>query len=585
MPTRPYLMAVCRVFALIASMAGGEAQRAAAQEADSVRQAVDHIFDKWQSSDGPGCAVGVSRNGQTVFEQGYGMANLETMTPIRPTSIFQVASISKQFTAAAIMLLERDGKLSLDDDIRKYVPEIPSYGSTIRIRHLLTHTSGLRDQWELLFLARGRFEEDRITEADVLDIIARQTALNFKPGTESLYDNTGYTLLGVIVKRITGKSLRQFAAERIFGPIGMTSTHFHDDYTMVVPGRTSAYESRVGADGPWRVSTPNYDVYGATNLFTTVDDLLKWEANFDRPIVGDAAMLARMQVPATLPNGDTTEYGPGLRRIRMYRGARVVESTGNDPGYQAYLARYPDHNVAIAVTCNAGSAASPTGLAHGVADVILAGVLAPRVAPVTQAGIAIPFGRLQSRVGIYVQPTTLAIVRLVMRDSHLAFDGRSGPTLTPLAENRFAVSGEGGGGGGGGEIVFGDGEHAGFERRNPGQRAVPFIWQESKAPSAAVLAPYAGEYVSDELGGAVYRVTAGDSVLMLRTSTADPLTAHLMFADTFVAGGYTIQFTRANRDGVAGFEVTNPRMRRVKFRKRSLSDTTTSFIRVTTCIA
>ena len=563
MSARPHLARACRLFALIASMVGGEAQRTAAQGTDSVRQAIDHVFDKWHSSDGPGCAVGVSRNGQVVLEQGYGMANLETMTPIRPTSIFQVASISKQFTATAIMLLEQDGKLSLDDDIRQYLPEIPNYGSTITIRHLLTHTSGLRDQWELLYLARGRFEEDRITEADVLDIITRQTALNFTPGTESLYDNTGYTLLGVIVKRITGKSLRQFAADRMFEPLGMTSTHFHDDYTMVVPGRTSAYESRVGADGPWRVSTPNYDVYGATNLFTTVDDLLKWEGNFDHPIVGDAAMLARMQVPATLPTGDTTEYGPGLRRIRMYRGARVVESTGNDPGYQAYLARYPDQKVAIAVTCNAGSAASPTGLAHGVADVILAGALAPRAASVTQAGIAIPVDRLQSRVGVYVQPTTLAIVRLVMRDSHLAFDGRSGPTLIPLAANSFAVSGEGG------EIVFGDGEHAGFERRSSGQRPVPFVRQESKTPSAAVLRRYAGEYVSDELGGAVYHVTASDSVLLLRTATAGPLTAHLMFADTFVAGGYTIQFTRTNGEGLAGFEITNPRMRRVKFRKRS----------------
>src|SRR5262245_1365974 len=212
------------------------------------------------------------------------MANLETDTPVRPSSIFHAASVSKQFTATAIMLLAHDGKLSVDDNIRKYLPEIPDYGTTITIRHLLTHTSGLRDQWELLAFARGRFEEDRITEADVLDIVSRQAALNFKPGAEYLYSNTGFTLLGVIVRRVSGKSLRDFADERIFKPLGMTSTHFHDDYTMVVPGRTSAYAPRGGsapATGAarWRVSIPNYDTYGATSLIPTVGEMVRWGAH------------------------------------------------------------------------------------------------------------------------------------------------------------------------------------------------------------------------------------------------------------------------------------------------------------------
>jgi len=186
---------------------------------DSVGRAVDRVFDAWRDTEGPGCAVGVSRNGRVAYERGYGMANLETATPIRPSSIFHVASVSKQFTAAAIMLLAGDGKLSVDDDIRKYLPEIPDYGTRITIRHLLTHTSGLRDQWALIGLARGRFEEDRITEADVMDIVPRQTALNFKPGAEYLYSNTGFTLLAVIVKRVSGESLKDFADRRIFKPL------------------------------------------------------------------------------------------------------------------------------------------------------------------------------------------------------------------------------------------------------------------------------------------------------------------------------------------------------------------------------
>ena len=213
----------------------------AQQPADSTRAAIDRVFQRWRSKDGPGCSVAASRDGKTIFEAGYGTAILEADVPITPASIFHVASISKQFTAMSILLLARDGKLSLDDDIRKYLPEVPDYGTRITIRHLLMHTSGLRDQWDLLALARGRFEENRITEADVLDIVSRQKALNFAPGTEYLYSNTGYTLAGTIVRRVSGKSLREFADERIFKPLGMAHTHFHDDYTMVVKGRTFAY--------------------------------------------------------------------------------------------------------------------------------------------------------------------------------------------------------------------------------------------------------------------------------------------------------------------------------------------------------
>ena len=531
----------------------------AAQE-DSIGRSIDRVFDKWRAGNGPGCAVAVSRNGQPVFAGGYGMANLETGTPIRPTSVFHVASVSKQFTATAIMLLERDGKLSLDDDIRKYLPEIPSYGTTITIRQLLTHVSGLRDEFELLYLARQRFEEDRITEADALDMIVRQTALNFTPGSEVLYSNTGYTLAGMIVRRVSGKSLREFAAERIFQPLGMTRTHFHDDQAMVVPDRTTGYEVRSGPDGPWRVSAPPYDLYGPTNLFTTVGDLLKWEANFDHPIVGDTALFARMRAAVILTGGDTSDYVIGFRRARTYRGARVFETTGNDPGYQAYVGRYPEKSVAIAVTCNAGSAANPAALGHGVADVYLGDALVTVTPPAAPPGIALPIERLRSRVGVYLQPATLTVVRLVMRDSRLAIAG--GQALIPLADNRFAIAGQPG------EIDFADGEHAGYQRNVPGQRPLSFEWHQPASPDSATLAAYAGDYASTELGGTVYHVSAGDSTLMLRTGTSDPLIARPVFADTFLAtfpaGAYTVRFARSAK-GVTGFEVTDAAIRRVKF--------------------
>src|SRR6188472_2461369 len=209
----------------------------AQQPNDSVRARVDRVFAQWSSREGPGCSAAASQDGKTIYEAGYGSANLEADVPITPSSIFHAASVSKQFTAMAVMLLVREGKLSLDADVHTYIPELPDYrGQRITLRHLLTHTSGLRDQWDLLAIARGRFEENRITQDDVLDIVTRQKALNFQPGSEYLYSNSGYTLAAIIVSRVARMPMRQFAEERIFKPLGMARTHFHDDYTMVVKG-------------------------------------------------------------------------------------------------------------------------------------------------------------------------------------------------------------------------------------------------------------------------------------------------------------------------------------------------------------
>lgn len=548
-----------RQLAFVLALIGGAASTSSAQAGDSVAPAIAKVFENFRNTDGPGCAVGVSRDGNVAFERGYGMANLETDTPIRPTSIFHVASVSKQFTAAAIMLLERDGKLSLDDNIRKYLSEIPDYGTPITIRHLLTHTSGLRDQWELLAFARGRFEEDRITEADVLDIVSRQTALNFKPGAEYVYSNTGFTLLGTIVKRVSGQSLRDFADARIFKPLGMTRTHFHDDYTMLVPGRTSAYEPVRGNGAHWRVGIPNFDTYGATSLYTTVGDLLKWEANLEHPIVGDRAMYARMETPTLLTTGDTSFYGFGLA-IGTYRGARVIEHGGADAGYRSYVGRFPDRGLAIAIACNAATA-NTGALAHGVADAFLGTTLAPMDVAATPQGIAVAGDRVQQYAGVYFQPTTLQLVRLAVHGDRLTIDQPGAPPLVALAENRFAMTGQPV------ELVFTTGAQRGFDRKITGQRPVHFEWRQSVSPSATVLAPYAGEYVSAELGGAVYRVASNDTAITLRTATEEPFTARPMFADTFLGEGYTIQFTRTG-GRVTGFEVTNARMRRVKFVRR-----------------
>jgi hypothetical protein len=309
----------------------------------------------------------------------------------------------------------------------------------------------------------------------------------------------------------------------------------------------------------WRVSIPNFDVYGATSLFTTVGDLLKWEANFDRPLVGDRALFDQMQTPTRLTNGDASAYGLGLS-IGAYRGARLVEHNGADAGYRSYAGRFPDHGLAIAVLCNAATA-NTTALARGVADAYLGTALAPVAAPAQPPpAAAVPPAAVQRRAGVYIQPTTQQFVELTFRDGQLILGRTTGPQLIPLAENRFRAAGQPL------ELVFANGDQAGFDRRLiAGGRPLPFEWRQPAIVSAPVLAAYVGEYYSEEVD-ARYRVTASDSGLSLRTGTSDPREARPLFLDGFDWGGDTLQFLRTGTQ-VTGFEVTSSRMRRVRFEK------------------
>ncbi len=515
------------------------------------RASLDRVFADWTSKDGPGCSAAASQDGRPAYEAGYGSANLEADVPITPASIFHAASVSKQFTAMAVMLLAREGKLSLDADIHTYVPELPDYGQRITIRHLLTHTSGLRDQWDLLAIARGRFEENRITEADVLDIVTRQKELNFTPGAEYLYSNTGYTLAAIIVHRVSGKTLRQFADEQIFKPLGMTHTHFHDDYTMLVKGRTSAYEKQ--KDG-WHVSIPNYDTYGATSLFTTVGDLLKWQENFRHPVVGDEALLRQMQTSAVLANGDTTGYGLGLQ-VGEQDGMKLVGHSGGDAGYRTYTGRYPEHALAVAVLCNA-STADPVGLAGKVAGLYLKAFAKPTPAPKATANLTKQ--ELSRFAGLYVNQTTGAPTFVTLTDGGLVVGRQTGPALLPVAANKFRI--------GNSEWEFApNGDLVQRFLGSPPRHLVTLVKRDAAHPSASERAGYAGAYTSAELG-ATYIVAASDSGITLRTGTNSPMTFTPAYGDTFV-GPFQIEFTRDQGGRLTGALVSTGRVRKVRFEK------------------
>ena len=529
------------------------AQQPAPPAGDSVRIAINRAFAGWTATDGPGCAMAAAQHGRIVHQNGYGMANLETGTPITPASVFHLASVSKQFTATAILLLARDGRLSLDDDIRKHLPEIPDYGHRISIRHLLNHTSGLRDQWDLLRMARGRFEENRITEADVLEMATRQKALNFTPGAEYLYSNTGYTLAGIIVRRVSGKSLRDFAEERFFRPLGMTQTQFQDDYTRVITNRAAGYARR--PTGRWHVSLPNYDTYGATSLFSTVGDLLKWQANMVRPTVGDSAFFAEMRQLPTLTNGDTSAYGLGVIAER-HRGAAVVSHGGGDAGYRTWLGRFPEHGLDIVVLCNAASS-NPSALARSVADVFLPASLAAAPPPMPPR-VAVAPEVLRTLSGMYVNVRSGAVNFIGMRGDTLIAGRTSGTALVPIGERRFRVGQQG-------EFEFmPDGTARQYTFGWPAR--APDVWRrvEEVRPTAAELAAYAGTYHSEELG-ATYTVAVSDSTLVLKTRWADDVTIRPTYRDAF-GGPFLVNFTRT-RGRVDGMTFSSSRVRRVRFVK------------------
>ena len=353
--------------ALIALVAAVLSASASAQTSasPSLVTKVDEIFSAF-TPDTPGCAVAVYQNGKTILAKGYGSANLEYGVPITPTTPFIIGSVAKQFTAAAIALLVEEKRIALSDDVRKYVPELKDYGTPITIDHLVHHTSGLRDWWELVGLAGLRYD-DTYAVQDVLDMTARQHGLNFTPGDRYVYSNTGYIVLGLVVQRVTGKSLREFAADRIFGPLKMADSHYQDDHTQPVRGRAYAYSPAAG--GRYTINVWNNDLVGQGGVMTTVLDLAKWDANFDSGAVGGPGFLQRQLERGRLNSGTELDYAFGVQ-IGSYRGLDLIEHSGSTGGYRAVLSRFPKQRTSVAALCNVSNAA-PTTLAHRVADHVL----------------------------------------------------------------------------------------------------------------------------------------------------------------------------------------------------------------------
>ncbi len=388
---------------------------------------VDEIFEPWNSANMPGCAVGVAKNGLTVLSRAYGMADLEHNVPNTPATIFEGGSVSKQFTAAAIILLALDGKLSLDDDVRQYVPEVYDYGTTISLRHMMTHTSGLRD-WGSVAEISGWDRQSRThTHAHVVDILSRQSELNFPPGHEYSYSNSGYNLMAVIVSRVSGMSFAEFSKRRIFEPLGMTNTQWRDDYTRIVRGRSTAYE--VGDDGVF-IMRPIEDVHGNGGILTTVGDLLIWNEALEHGRLGGPEFKRMMHQQGQLNDGRQIAYAAGLR-VQPSLGVLSVTHTGSTSGYRAFLGRYPDHGLSVAMLCNASNVPT-SGTGERIARVYLGEAAQDPVAP---AGTDVPTDVLVRLEGIYRNTQTGEPILLLLRDGQLLWDG--GIELIPQSPAEF----------------------------------------------------------------------------------------------------------------------------------------------------
>ena len=349
-------------------MAGLAPATAGAQEGlDELIPRIDSVFATWDQTRSPGCALGIVQDGELVLTRGYGMANLDYGIPISSSSVFYLASVSKQFTSAAVILAAQEGFLSLDDDIRQHFPEIPDYGKTVTVRHMIHHTSGLRDYLTLMDLAGMRFEDVHSNE-EIVALIARQEELNFDPGDQYLYSNSGYFLLAELIGRATGMSLREFTDSRIFQPLGMTDTHFHDEANEIVPNRTISYAP--DGEGGFRISyLANFDKVGSGGLYSTVEDLFRWDQNSYDPKVGGDAFLETMHTQGILNSGDTLVYAAGLN-VTEHRGLRVVNHGGSMMGFKTNLLRFPDLETSIICLCNLGPI-NPAALSRRVAYLLV----------------------------------------------------------------------------------------------------------------------------------------------------------------------------------------------------------------------
>jgi len=514
----------------------------AAQPTGSKQAQADRIFGAFNTHT-PGCAVGVAQRGVVVLKSGYGMADLERNVPITADTVFESGSVAKQFTAAALLLLAEQGKLSLDDPLRKYLPEIPDYGTPLTIRHVMSHLSGLRE-WRLVATFSGIGEGSHVlSNQDLLRIASKQRALNFPPGTAYSYTNTGFNIMTIVIERALdhAKTFQDFTREAIFEPLLMSHTRWRDDFHALVPNRALAYGRAPG--GEWIQQTPIENIIGAGGMLSTVGDWLLWNENFTHARVGGPQLVKALQTPATLSNGKTIAYAAGLV-VGEFEGVREVSHGGSTGGYRTWLGRYPDQEVSVAVMCNSAQA-NPSALGRDLARLWTGAAPASLPAP-----FAADPAKLEAWAGMYRKVRDNTAVELRLKDGKLTMDPNV--ELVPTGTSSFSA--------GNNQLIF---ESAGFRIVTPdGDTAYERV--QPAHPSAAELALLAGAYTSPETGSTL-TVAAKDGELLLAIESNPPVHLRPTFRDAFMMQGTAIRFLRGADASVTGLSAGDDRAWDLRF--------------------
>lgn len=507
---------------------------------------VDAVFAPYARPDTPGCAVGVSEAGRVVYAKGYGMADLAWGVPIAPDTRFDIASDAKQFTAFAAALLAERGALSLDDDVRKHVPELRDFGHRVTLRHMLGMRSGLPDILTLGTLT-GRRGGSKLTPEVGLRLIRDVRSLDFPPDTDYAYSNTNYFLLGLVVERVSGKPLGEFLKAEAFDPASMRRTLYEPDPQPVVPGRATPYAP---AKGSFLISPYPASDGGSKGVQSTVLDMLAWADALDSGRLAGVKLSEMMRAPGKLTTGEPLTYGMGLETWR-YRGVPIVLHGGTGTGYRSQTLRFPTLGAAVSVLCNR-SDANHDALARGVADAWLGDRLGPVPAPA-------PFGPShRAAIGDYISDGGL-VVELRLADGRASAEGITGEPLNAAGPSTF---------------TFETGQRPALLKVRgdstllyvPGQgRTVVFRRYQTNKPSAETLVPYTGRYYSSDFeAGLSVALENGELRVLTPNGVVQPLRPTT--TGRFLTGRTTaLSFERGQGGRIERLVVSTPRARRVVF--------------------
>jgi CubicO group peptidase (beta-lactamase class C family) len=558
------LTSLFAALALLALPRAASAQYSIGARDDKALRA-DSVFRHFDRTDSPGCALGVYESGNIRYARGYGLASLEHSVPLSPRSVLDVGSISKQFTAMAMLILEKDGKLSIDDPIRKIFPELPAYADGVTWRRALSQTSGLRDLWTLWGQTGRSFAGDTV---DALNIIARSAETNYPPGERYLYTNSGWILAAQAVYRLTGKSLNQFAQERIFGPLGMRDTRFLEDRAAIIPDLAESYAPREKSG--YRVTRNNYDgaIQGAGGVHSTIEDFARWINNYDAATVGGGDILAAMTTATKLNDGSPATTAPGQAYaiglvVGTVRGLRVVQHGGAWGGFRAQMLRFPDQRFAVATFCNL-TTSGPDSLARKVAAIYIGDRMQPDTAAAWTAALAkeprveVPTASLREFTGVWRNIERGEVRRTRLKGDTLISDGFTPTVYVPLGSGRFRTVN-------GAEIRF-EGEAAPPSEMvvRTGGGTVTFTRADTVALDSTRLAEYAGNYRSNEVEAThTWKVEKGKLLVYAgyrRLGELEP-----SYKDGFTRGGSVIDVVRDPKGKITGYTVESGRVRHLRF--------------------